>query len=206
MTFFGRAALACAKGRCYSGRMSEPDLQQSLQQIRPTLLRFAMLQLRNEAAAEDVVQETLLAALEGKSAFSGRSQLKTWAVSILRNKIVDHLRRGSREGSLPQVDEYGDEDFDALFDGTGHWQEPPGDWGDPAKVLEQHGFYDVLELCMKALPENIARVFTMKEVLGFETEEICKELKMSSSNCWVVLYRARMRLRECLQLKWFGAR
>ena len=186
--------------------MSEPTLQQSLQQMRPTLLRFAMLQLRNEAAAEDVVQETLLAALEGKSAFSGRSQLKTWAVSILRNKIVDHLRRSSREGTLPQVDEYGDEDFDALFDGTGHWQEPPGDWGDPATVLEQRGFYDVLELCMQALPENIARVFTMKEVLGFETEEICKELKMSSSNCWVVLFRARMRLRECLQLKWFGAR
>ena len=107
---------------------------------------------------------------------------------------------------MPQLDEQGDEDFDALFDGTGHWQEPPRDWGDPAKVLEQQGFYDVLELCMKALPENLARVFTMKEVLGFETEEICKELAMSSSNCWVVLYRARMRLRECLQLRWFGAR
>ena len=182
------------------------DLQHALQQMRPTLLRFAMLQLRNEAAAEDVVQETLLAALEGKSPFSGRSQLKTWAVSILRNKIVDHLRRGAREGILPQLDEQGDEDFDALFDGTGHWQEPPRDWGDPAKVLEQQGFYEVLELCMKALPENIARVFTMKEVLGFETEEICKELAMSSSNCWVVLYRARMRVRECLQLRWFGSR
>jgi len=186
--------------------MSDPDLQQSLQQMRPTLLRFAMLQLRNEAVAEDVVQETLLAALEGKSEFSGRSQLKTWAVSILRNKIVDHLRRAAREGTLPLLDEQGDEDFDALFDGSGHWQEAPGDWGDPAAVLEQHGFYDVLELCMKALPENVARVFTMREVLGFETEEICKELKMSSSNCWVVLYRARMRLRECLQLRWFGAR
>ena len=186
--------------------MSDPDLQQALQKLRPTLLRFAMLQLRDEAAAEDVVQETLLAALEGKSAFSGRSQLKTWAVSILRNKIVDLMRRGSREGKLPLVDEHGDEDFDALFDGSGHWQEPPGDWGDPAAVLEQRDFYDVLELCMKALPENVARVFTMREVLGFETEEICKELKMSTSNCWVVLYRARMRLRECLQLRWFSAR
>ncbi len=186
--------------------MTDPDVQQSLQRIRPTLLRFAMLQLRNEAAAEDVVQETLLAALEGKSAFSGRSQFKTWAVSILRNKIVDYLRRTSREGILPLLDEQGDEDFDALFDGSGHWQEVPGDWGDPAVVLEQRGLYDVLELCMKALPENLARVFTMREILGFETDEICKELKMSSSNCWVVLYRARMRLRECLQLRWFDAR
>lgn len=190
----------------YSADMTDLDLQQSLQQMRPTLLRFAMLQLRNEAAAEDVVQETLLAALEGRSSFSGRSQLKTWAVSILRNKIVDHLRRDMREGTLPLLDAQGDEDFDALFDGSGHWQEAPGDWGDPAAVLEQRGFYDVLELCMQALPENLARVFTMREVLGFETEEICKELKMSSSNCWVVLYRARMRLRECLRLRWFGAR
>ena len=200
------AALACPTRCRYSGAMTDTSLQQSLQEMRPTLLRFAVLQLRNDEIAEDVVQETLLAALEGKSSFSGRSQLKTWVVSILRNKIVDHLRRSSREGTLPQVDEHGDEDFDALFDGTGHWQEEPGDWGDPAKVLEQRGFYAVLELCMQALPENIARVFTMKEVLGFETEEICKELKMSSSNCWVVLYRARMRLRECLQLKWFGVR
>lgn len=198
--------LARAISHRYSADMTDPDIQQSLQQMRPTLLRFAMLQLRNEAAAEDVVQETLLAALEGRGSFSGRSQLKTWAVSILRNKIVDHLRRGMREGTLPLLDEQGDEDFDALFDGSGHWQEAPGDWGDPATVLEQRGFYDVLELCMQALPENLARVFTMREVLGFETEEICKELKMSSSNCWVVLYRARMRLRECLQLRWFGAR
>ena len=184
--------------------MTDTNVQQTLQEMRPTLLRFAMLQLRDAAAAEDVVQETLLSALEGKSAFAGRSQLKTWAVSILRNKIVDHLRRGSREGTLAIVDEQGDEDFDALFDGSGHWQEAPGDWGDPSAVLEQHRFYDVLELCMQALPENLARVFTMREVLGFETEEICKELRMSSSNCWVVLYRARMRLRECLQLRWFS--
>ena len=185
--------------------MIEKSLDESLQKIRPTLLRFAVLQLRDEAAAEDVVQETLLAALQGKERFAGRSQLKTWVVSILRNKIVDHLRRGAREGSLPLVDEQGDEDFDALFDGSGHWQEPPGDWGDPAAVIQQRGFYEVLELCMNALPENVARVFTMREVLGFETDEICKELKMSASNCWVVLYRARMRLRECLQLRWFNA-
>jgi RNA polymerase sigma-70 factor (ECF subfamily) len=186
--------------------MTDATLEKHLQDIRPTLLRFALLQLRDEAAAEDVVQETLLAALQGKEAFAGRSQLKTWAVSILRNKIVDHLRRGSREGTLPVVDEQGDEDFDALFDGSGHWQDPPRDWGDPSVVLEQRGFYDVLELCMKALPESLARVFTMREVLGFETDEICKELRMTSSNCWVVLYRARMRLRECLQLRWFDAR
>ncbi len=187
--------------------MSENNsLEKELQAIRPTLLRFALLQLRDAAAAEDAVQETLLAAFQGQVSFAGRSRLKTWAVSILRNKIVDHLRRGSREGSLPFVDDQGDADFDALFDGSGHWQEKPTDWGDPSATLEQKGFYEVLELCMKALPENIARVFTMREILGFETDEICKELKMSTSNCWVVLYRARMRLRECLQLRWFAER
>ena len=109
--------------------MTTASLALELDKIRPTLYRFAMLQLRNESIAEDVVQETLLAALEGKSAFSGRSQLKTWAVSILRNKIVDHLRRSSREGALPFVDDQGDADFDAMFDGSGHWQEKPTDWG-----------------------------------------------------------------------------
>lgn len=186
--------------------MDSTVFERELQNMRPTLLRFAVLQLRNEVLAEDVVQETLLSALEGRAGFSGRAQLKTWVITILRNKIIDHLRRASREAPLPITDDEGDADFDALFDGSGHWQEPPGDWGDPAAVLEQRGFYEVVELCLKALPENIARVFTMREVLGFETDEICKELRITASNCWVVLYRARMRLRECVQLRWFDAR
>lgn len=186
--------------------MAENDFDNALSRLRPTLMRFAVLQLRDQQAAEDVVQDTLLAALQGRERFAGRAQLKTWLLSILKNKIVDRIRQRSREAPLPVVGEHACEtdDFDALFAADGHWQEAPADWGDPEKSLEQGRFFDVLELCMKALPENLSRVFLMREILEMETEEICKELSISSSNCWVVLYRARMRLRECLQLRWFG--
>jgi len=184
----------------------DPAFETELQHLRPTLLRFALLHLRDEQSAEDVVQDTFLAALQGHGKFAGRAQLKTWLVAILRNKIVDRIRQRGREAPLPGLDEdEGDADaFDALFAADGHWQEKPAAWGNPEASLQQSRFYDVLELCMKALPENLCRVFTMREILEMETEEICKELHISTSNCWVVLYRARMRLRECLQLRWFG--
>lgn len=180
------------------------DFNAELNRLRPTLMRFAVLQLRDEQSAEDAVQDTMLAALQGREKFSGRAQLKTWLVSILKNKIVDRIRQRSREAPLPEIDEDENDEFDALFVPNGHWQEKPTAWGNPEASLQQSRFYDVMELCMKALPENLARVFTMREILEMETEEICKELQISTSNCWVVLYRARMRLRECLQLKWFS--
>lgn len=185
--------------------MPDDLFTRELERYRPTLLRFALLQLRDTQSAEDAVQDTLLAAMEGRERFSGRSQLKTWVLAIMKNKIVDRIRQRSREAPLPEAGDNEAEDFDALFARDGHWQETPADWGDPVHAFEQGRFYDVLELCMQALPENLCRVFTMREILEMETEEICKELAISTSNCWVVLYRARMRLRECLQLKWFGA-
>ena len=176
----------------------------SITAIRRDMLRFARMQLRDAAAAEDMVQEALMAAMTSAKSFAGRSAFKTWVFAILRNKIVDRIRQRCREAPLPEAGDNEAEDFDGLFEADGHWADKPADWGDPERSFEQGRFFDVLELCMKALPENLSRVFLMREVLEMETEEICKELAISSSNCWVVLYRARMRLRECLQLKWFG--
>jgi RNA polymerase sigma-70 factor, ECF subfamily len=185
--------------------MAAIDIPTEAAHLRPTLLRFAKLQLRNEAAAEDAVQETLLAAVTSGESFAGRAALRTWLMAILRNKIVDHIRRHAREPSIQAVNDEGeDTDFDALFAADGHWAEAPADWGNPQKSLENKRFHDVFEACMTLLPEKIARVFMMREFLGLETDEICKELSISTSNCWVVLYRARMRLRECLQINWFG--
>lgn len=182
------------------------DIAAEAARLRPTLLRFAKLQLRDEAAAEDAVQETLLAAVTSGESFAGRAALRTWLMAILRNKIVDHIRRRTREPSIQAVDDAGeDTDFDVLFAADGHWADKPADWGDPQRTLENKRFHDVFEACMELLPEKIARVFMMREFLGLETDEICKELSISTSNCWVVLYRARMRLRECLQINWFGA-
>jgi RNA polymerase sigma-70 factor (ECF subfamily) len=176
-----------------------------LEAHRPQLLRFAMLQLRDEGAAEDAVQETLVAALQGASGFAGQSSLKTWLIGILKHKLIDHLRRAGRERPLSEAlpaQETDTADFDALFAGDGHWAETPADWGNPDQALQQGRFFEALERCLQGLPRKTGQAFMMREVLGFETTEICKELGISSSNCWVMLYRARMSLRECLEQSW----
>ncbi|HSD40848.1 MAG TPA: sigma-70 family RNA polymerase sigma factor [Burkholderiales bacterium] len=178
-----------------------------LQKHRPQLLKFAMLQLRNAAAAEDAVQETLVAALQASSGFAGQSSVKTWLVGILKHKIIDAIRKQSREQPLGTADDEIDiHDLqDAVYREDGHFREDPADWGDPEAALRQRKFFEVLERCMEGLPKKTARAFMMREVMGLETEEICKDLGITSTNCWVLLYRARMALRECLEGRWFAA-
>ena len=179
---------------------------EELAAFRHDLLRFARLQLRDNAAAEDVEQESLVAALSAAGQFEGRAQAKTWVFAILKNKIIDHLRQRKREPNLGGGDDdFSDDAFDALFDETQHWKpaERPSHWGDPERSLEDSRFWSVFEACLDRLPENTARVFMMREFLGFETEEICKELHLTASNCWVILHRARMALRLCLDTRWF---
>jgi RNA polymerase sigma-70 factor, ECF subfamily len=186
-----------------------PPLSGELMALRGDLLRFARLQLRDTASAEDAVQETLIAALSGAGKFENRASLKTWVFSILRNKIVDLIRIRSREvaASSLAADDEGDETLSAeLFDRSGHWQKEaqPGRWDDPEASFEQQQFWAVMEVCLDQLPEKTARVFMMREVLGLETDEICQETGISASNCWVVLHRARLALRICLEQKWFA--
>ena len=187
--------------------MANPDLVAQFETHRGYLLRVARLQLRNDELAEDIVQDTLVAAIQGAAGFSGRSSVKTWLTGILRHKIVDAIRR---KAAAPTFATLGEEcqidDFDALFDETGHWENPPADWGDPEGDLERRQFFDVMDFCLDKLPPNTARVFLMREVMELETEEICKELSITANNLWVILYRARMSLRECLELNWFAGR
>lgn len=174
--------------------------------LGPQLLRFARLQLRSDAAAEDAVQSALLAAIEGASGFTGAASIKTWVYSILRNKIVDELRRRAREPELEvRSDGDGDALEDELFIADGHWAEFPSSWGDPEETLEQAQFWRIFEACLDNLPPKPGRAFMMREFLGLETDEICKELRIGTSNCWVLLHRARLGLRECLSHNWFGA-
>ena len=167
---------------------------------RPYLLRYASLQLRDAHAAEDVVQEALLAALAGETGFAGRSNLRTWLTGILKHKIVDAIRRLSREAAVPE-DEEG---LQLLFDERGHWIDPPREWDDPDALLEEKQFMAALEECLGRLPAKTAQVFMMREHLGYDTAEICKELGLTATHCWVLLYRARVALRECLQQNWFS--
>jgi RNA polymerase sigma-70 factor (ECF subfamily) len=176
-----------------------------LDRHRRYLIRIAQLQLRDADLAEDVVQETLVAALSARDGFSGRSSVKTWLTGILKHKIVDAIRQKQRQPVTAATfdDETDREAFDPLFKDDGSWAAPPADWGDPENALARREFMDVMELCLERLPPNTARVFVMREVMELETEEICKELAITANNLWVILYRARMALRQCLEQNWF---
>ena len=185
--------------------MTDSDFATRCNSHRGYLLRVAVLQLRDNDLAEDVVQDTLVAALAGAQGFSGRSSLKTWLTGILKHKIIDAIRRKTREPAVASLDdEIQLEDMDALFDESGHWDNPPADWGDPEAALSRTQFMDIMQFCLEKLPPNTARVFMMREVMELESAEICKELKITSTNLWVILYRARMALRQCLEQNWFA--
>jgi RNA polymerase sigma-70 factor (ECF subfamily) len=175
------------------------DFRSRVEAERAYLLRYAGLQLRDAHAAEDAVQDTLLAALAGEASFGGRSNLRTWLTGILKHKIIDAIRKASREAPAASEDE-----FDALFDERGHWIEMPAAWADPDAALDQKRFFTVLEQCLMRLPDKIAQAFMMREHLGLDTGEICKELAVTPTHCWVLLYRARIALRECLNKEWFS--
>lgn len=181
-----------------------------LAELRHDMLRFASLQLRDEPLAEDVVQEALMAALAGEKGFSGRAALKTWVFAILRNKIVDAIRQRRRSvnvSALSPEEASLDQSFEALFKANAFWQPEsrPRDWGDPEAALHQEQFWAIFDACLRHLPENTARVFMMREFLEFDTSEVCVELNISTSNCHVILHRARNGLRRCLDQTWFGA-
>lgn len=188
--------------------MTDTEIQQQLVAHRDYLMRFARLQLRNDAWAEDAVSETLLAALAKPQAFEGRSQLKTWLVGILKHKIIDSLRVRQREVVLDSGSE--DDGFDPLehmaFKADGHFAQRPSDWGNPDQDLNTRQFMAVLDACTEKLPPMQARLFLMREWLELSSDEICKELGLTATNLYVQLHRARLRLRECLELNWFGAR
>jgi RNA polymerase sigma-70 factor (ECF subfamily) len=186
---------------------AKDELEAFFGERRNDLVRFAVLQLRDESTAEDAVQEALMAAMQGIDQFQGRSSLKTWVFSILKRKIIDTMRSKRREVSVSQMSSGGDDerDFDELFNHKGFWatEHKPHRWTEPEDSLEQRQFWTIFELCLDHLPTRTAQVFSMRELLGLDTEEICKELSISTSNCWVILHRARMGLRLCLEEQWF---
>lgn len=179
-----------------------PDLSKLAAQ-RGYLLRIARLQLRDEHLAEDMVSDTIAQACEHWGSFRGDSALRTWLTSILKNRIVDHLRRSWREQPLEQGS---DEDaaFEPMFDRSGHWAQAPSATPDPERLCAQDAFLRAVRACVDKLPPRIAQVFVLREVLGSDTGELCKELGLSASNVWVQLYRARMMLRACLEKGGFG--
>lgn len=184
-----------------------PDVAADAARLRPVLYRLALLQLRDAAAADDAVQETLLAAIEGSAGFEGRASVKTWLFGILRYKVLDALRSQSRQARRFIAERSPDDEFDAtaydaLFDETGCWAEPKDVWSDPQVAAEQQAFFKVLEACLTRLPPRTSRAFLMREWLDLETAEICSDLEINPGNLRILLWRARMQLRACLDVTW----
>lgn len=175
-----------------------------------SLYSYALAQVRNPQLAEDLVQETLLAALQARSYFEGRGSERTWLIGILKHKIVDYCRRAARTRELEPQDLLPYEQEELFYTSDpwkGHWKKEKGpvDWKtDPDAVFEQEEFWQVLQQCLAELPPRLAHAFWMREVEEKNTEEICKVLNITATNLWVMLHRARMQLRRSLELKWFA--
>lgn len=190
-------------------RHPSPDPGIWVDQHADYLFKYASFRLRDSAAAEDVVQETFLAALKAYEKFEGRGSERTWLVGILKHKINDHFRRATREAPIGEGQDDGPEHaefFTRTDEWDNHWNNKfaPTDWhASPAQLVEQGEFFKVFNNCLSPLPERTASAFTLREVDGLSSEEICEMLGITVNNLWVMLHRARLHLRNCLEKNWF---
>ena len=186
-----------------------PDPGQWLDDHGDYLFKYAVFRLRDHTAAEDAVQETFLAALRAYEKFEGRGSQRTWLVGILKHKIIDHFRKADREAPIGEGVDDGPEHlefFERTDQWVGHWNADyaPTDWNaTPAELIEKTDFWNVFNDCLSPLPQRIASAFTLREVDGLRSEEICELLNIKVNNLWVMLHRARLHLRNCLELNWF---
>lgn len=168
------------------------------------LYRFAILRVKDTNVAEDLVQETFLAALRGIDGFKGGSSLRTWLVGILKHKIIDHFRKGTPEILSSDLATMEEETEAERLDRADQRRKTPSVWrGDPDNLLENKEFWGVFVSCLDGLPETHRRAFSLREIDGVKGEEICKILNITSTNLWVILHRARGKLRKCLDNNWF---
>jgi RNA polymerase sigma-70 factor (ECF subfamily) len=168
------------------------------------LYRFALARVGRSEVAEDLVQDTLLAALRAADQFAGRSSERTWLTSILKNKLIDRLRRGRRTESttdLAATDDW----LDGLYDRTGHWKAAPGRWGgDPAEIMQRREFWDAFERCLAGLPDRLREVLAQRLLDDIPAAEVCATFGITATNLWTLLHRARLRLWHCLDRQGLG--
>ncbi|MFI5347650.1 MAG: sigma-70 family RNA polymerase sigma factor [Elusimicrobiota bacterium] len=169
------------------------------------LFRYALSRIRDERAAEDLIQDVFVVAFKSRDKFKGDSSELTWMIGILRNKIFEHLRKQAREVPLSSPDEDDDRE-EASFDGR-HWSAAaaPRDWGgDPHQKAESAEFSAALRGCLDALTPGVARAFVLREMEGLGHQESAEALGVPPGRLAVLLYRARMRLRRCLERGYFA--
>ena len=182
-----------------------------METLRIQMQKFAELQLKDAHLAEDAVQEALIGAMKNAQSFRGKSAYKTWVFAILKNKITDILRKRYHKSELTNTSlntalSDDESDLPNLFDDKGHWykEAAPCNWSNPENNVNNDAFWLVFEACLEHLPSKQGKVFMMREFLDLSTEVICAEEKLSISNLHVLLYRARMRLQKCLEMRWFA--
>ena len=172
------------------------------------LFSYAISRVRNKELAEDLVQETFLSAVKAAKQFKGQSTERTWLTSILKNKVIDHWKKKSTQNEVVIGTEEDDNSnyFENEGSRKGMWSMDarPKAWNtDYQTPVEQAEFYEILNGCIGKLPETTGTVFSMKNMEDMDAKEICKELNISSSNYWVLMHRAKLQLRECMEKNWF---
>lgn len=186
------------------------SFENQLPTLRVRLMRHARIAIPDPTLAEDLVQETLLAMFEQESSHRAQASMTTWGTAILKNKIADWYRSPNRarfvQGAEEKSDSELDDSVDALFDANGRYVQEVPSWQQPENQMEQRQMFTILEQCVDRLPKQMGRVFMMREWLGFETVEICSRLSLTSENCRMILHRARMGMRGCMQHNWLGAK
>ena len=164
------------------------------------MYRFALLRVKNEEHVDDIVQNTILAALQAKDTFAGRSTERTWLFGILKNKLLEYYRETNKNNKyqLELKDEI--DPCDADFDGKGHWQALPFDWGiDPENAFENKQIYQILSGCIDQLSPKFRELYVLREIEGLDPETICKDFKITSNNLCVMLHRVRNLLKKCME-------
>lgn len=178
-----------------------PSAERWLEEHGDALYAYALGRVRDPHAAEDLVQEALVAGLGAPGGFAGRSAERTWLIGILRHKLLDYLRRILRERPLGET---GGDGPDDLFDRRGRWKVSPSEWdADPHALAERAEFRQVLAQCLSGLPARMAHLFWLREAEGVDTPELCDRLNITAANAWAILHRARSGLRKCLTVHWF---
>jgi RNA polymerase sigma-70 factor (ECF subfamily) len=182
--------------------------QAFMNDLRQQMVKFTKLQLHDEQLAEDAVQEAFIGALKNQQTFTGKAALKTWVFAILKHKIIDIIRKNKRlvtSSTLQNNDEDQVDVWDKSFDERGYWHlsERPNTWPQPEDSVASDQFWLVFETCLNALPANYSSAYMMREFIGLTTEEICQQTNTNKNSLNVLLYRARLKLRVCLQKNWF---
>lgn len=181
-----------------------PDPEKWVSEHGDCLFRFAIVRVRKRELAEDLVQDTLLDGVRSLERFSGKSSERSWLVAILKHKIADHFRKGGRESCFTDMEFLKDEMSHKFEEGFWNHDLGPEAWQETEEVRYRDEFWQTMKTCLEKLPPRVAQVFLMREMDGAKSPEICRDLDISENNLWVMLHRARMALRECLEINWFG--